>query len=291
MALLVNATQEPHFHVTASALAAQREAAAPDPRCGRIVADDRGMLLGTAAWAVQPFDIPDRAWLSLAVHPDHLTDAVAPALVTEVESRVGASGITSLWLPVREDYLGSWPSVTNLDFAEVHRTFGGGFFLDDYRPLQPDAPGDVRITSLAETAGDAGTMAAAQALYGAVRPDKLTAPPTITAAAHELDLEDARVLARASFLALDEHRSAVGLVVAERSSLGAWCSAIGVRADRRRHGLGRALLVHSLNALHQGGIRYLNAAGVRSDVAFLRLLRSLGATIEPDWISFERSLG
>lgn len=290
MALLINATREPHFHVTASELQARMEHSSSGFANGRLVIEDGDMVIGVAFWSAQPFDRPDRHWITLAIHPDHVADDTALQLLAEVAKKSEEQGGTSLWLVAREDYLDSCPSMTNLGFTEVHRTFGGGFFLSDCSPIDAPVPGDARLTPLSEVLGDPRSVTSVAALYEDVRHEKKVAPPTVTPAHPDLVLEDEDLLEAASFVAFDGADAAIGLSLVERSSVGAWSSVLAVRADRRREGIGRALVCRSLHALHTAGVPFLNTAGVRTDQAFLGLLGSAGARIEPDWVSYERAL-
>jgi GNAT superfamily N-acetyltransferase len=282
LAALHNATHEPHFHVTTAELA-NRDAHPSDELRGRLVAIIDAHAVGMATFGVQEFDRPDRVWLDLAIHPDHTRDDTAQRLVDAVIEHAQRANIASLWMPIREDYLDAWPDPLGLQFQEVHRTFGGGFFIAESPDVSQHSMIPLQLRSLAQ-AREVET-ASARALYGMVRTDKVTAEPTITAAAIELDLDDA--IAASSFLAFDGDEL-VGMCIVERSSLGAWLSVIAVRPQQRRQGVARHVLAASLTALREQSIAFLNTAGVRSDEAYLGLVRSLGATIEPDWISYER---
>ena len=50
------------------------------------------------------------------------------------------------------------------------------------------------------------------------------------------------------------------------------------------------MLATDLVQLKADGFEFLNAAGVKTDTAYLSLLQRLGANIEPDWISYQRDL-
>ncbi|WP_405106677.1 GNAT family N-acetyltransferase [Micromonospora sp. NBC_01405] len=52
---------------------------------------------------------------------------------------------------------------------------------------------------------------------------------------------------------------------------------IEVRADQRRRGIGRALLVHALGALHAGGFEIATVDVDETDVAAISLLEGVGA--------------
>ncbi len=53
--------------------------------------------------------------------------------------------------------------------------------------------------------------------------------------------------------------------------------AIEVRADRRRRGIGRALLVHAMNAMHARGFGLASTDVDDTDTAAIRLLEGVGA--------------
>lgn len=281
LALLQNATHEPHFHVDSATLK-QRDAQAHAGVRGRLVAADQTSPVGMATFSVQDFDRVDRLWIDLAIHPDHRTTDTATQLIDSVIERTRPEGITSLWMPVREDYVDSWPNVDDLGFTEVHRTFGGGFFLADWQDSSRHTA-SVQVRAL--DPDDARMVEQARELYADVRGEKVVANPTIGDATENLDLDD--IVAPASFLAFD-NGTCVGLIVAAPSSLGAWLRVLAVRRDVRGQGIGRMLLASTLSQLQERDCPFLNTAGVRSDVAYLAVLRSLGATIEPDWIAFER---
>lgn len=282
LAVLHNATHEPHFHVTSVELA--RRDARPGLR-GRIVALVDGQPVGMASYALQDFDRGDRVWVDLALHPDHLHDDTARGLIDGVIEDSRRVSAASLWMPVREDYLGAWPDPSGLDFREVHRTFGGGFFLTGARDHSRTAAPAPQLRSLDQVSEADQTLA--HKLYATVRADKVTAAPTITHAADQLDLDE--VIAPACFLAFEDG-ACIGICLATPSSLGAWHSVIAVHPQQRRRGVGRSLLAATLTVLREQQVAFLNTAGVRSDDAYLELLRSLGATIEPDWISYERAI-
>lgn len=284
LAVLYNATHEPHFHVTSEELAS-RDVQPSDGLRGRLVVAIAGEPVGMASYAVQEFDRRDRVWVDLAIHPDRLRDDTARRLIDAVIEQSRHANATSLWAPIREDYLEAWPKLLSLEFEEVHRTFGGGFFLTDARDYSRHNSIPTQLRSLDQARDD--DMKQAQQLYATVHADKMTAAPTITSASDQLNLED--VIAPASFLAI-ENGKCIGLCLAAPSPLGAWLSVIAVHPEHRRRGIARSLLAATLTVLREQQVAFLNTAGVRRDDAYLGLLRSLGATIEPDWISFERAL-
>ena len=197
---------------------------------------------------------------------------------------------------MREDYLPTWPDLPALGWREVHRTFGGGFHLNDWQAntaaleaaltarrlrLTPAAPfrQDPRLTDL----------------YALTRHDKVTAPPTIDPAAESLptenltdeNLSDGDALWNAAWLAW-HGETLVGLALPERSRLGAWNAVLVVHPEHRRQGLATALLARVVRSLQAGGLPFLNVAGSKRDAAYLGVLRRLGANIEPDWLAWER---
>jgi GNAT superfamily N-acetyltransferase len=265
LALLHNATHEPHFHVTAGVLSTRDDERGSTG--GRLVARRDGAV-GMASFSTQQIDLADRLWVDLGIHPDHLGDGTTEALIDGIAAHAASGSVKSCWMAIREDYLESWPDPIELGFAEVHRTFGGGFFLADDRRYGADLPAGVTLVR----AGDVDERHL-QALFTDVRGDKVTAPPTITAASTTLDLDDA--VEDASVVAVLDG-ALVGLSVAECSSLGAWHSAFGVRAEHRRRGIGRALLAATLSGLQAGQVSFLNTAGASSDAAYLGVLAVAG---------------
>jgi GNAT superfamily N-acetyltransferase len=279
--LLKNATQEPHFHATAAGLAA----ALRSESHGSVVSEVKGRITGLGTlW------LPDvhltHAWAGLHLHPDHRGDGSPAALLTHLAEQAHAAGRSHLWASVREDYQSTWPDLPTLGFREVHRTFGGGFHLTDWAAntaglearlnaqdytLEPAAPvqNDPRLT----------------ALYALTRHDKVSAAPTIPAAADTLTDEDA--LWDAAHLVW-HGEELVGLALPERSRLNAWNAALIVHPGHRRRGLATALLARVARSLQTQGLTFLNVAGSARDAAYLGVLRRLGANIEPDWIAYER---
>ena len=284
LAVLHNATHEPHFHVTSERLAS-RDARPSDGLRGRFVVAIAGEPVGMASYTVQDFDRSDRVWVDLSIHPDRLRDDTAQRLIDAVIEQSRLANATSLWVPIREDYLEAWPELLGLEFKEVHRTFGGGFVLTDARDYSRHHSVPTQLRSLDQAREDDATQA--QQLFALVHTDKVTAAPTVTQASDQLDLAD--IIAPASFLAV-ENDECIGLCLAAPSPLGAWLSVIAVHPEHRRRGIAGSLLAATLTALREQEVAFLNTAGVRRDDAYLGLLRSLGAAIEPDWISFERDL-
>ena len=280
-ALLRNSTQEPHFHTTASKLAA----AFAREGHGYVVAEQEERAVGLGSLWLPDFH-PSHGWVGLSLHPDHREDGTAGALLEQLAARTRSAGRTHLWTSVREDYLPVQPDLLALGFREVYRTFGGGFHLkgwgadtarlearlgeQGYR-LEPAAPwqDDARLT----------------ALYALTREDKVSAPPTIPPAAEALTDGDA--LWNAAFVAW-RGEEAVGLALPERSGLGAWNAVLTVHPQHRRQGLGTALLARAARQLQEEGTGFLNVAGSARDRAYLGTLRRLGANIEPDWTAWER---
>ncbi|SEJ70463.1 Acetyltransferase (GNAT) family protein [Deinococcus reticulitermitis] len=80
----------------------------------------------------------------------------------------------------------------------------------------------------------------------------------------------------------------VGIALPERSGLGAWNAVLAVHPAHRRRGLASVLLAEVARSLQPGGVAFLNVAGSARDAAYLGVLRRLGASIEPDWIAWER---
>lgn len=86
---------------------------------------------------------------------------------------------------------------------------------------------------------------------------------------------------KASLFAADE-RGPVGLLVASGEGDKRQIDLVAVRGDRRRRGLGRALLEHALQTLRDQSVRTLTASGVSSaNAAAAGLLSSTGFTGKP----------
>jgi GNAT superfamily N-acetyltransferase len=256
-----------------------------------------GRVAGMMSWSQPDFDRSGRVWVSLCVHPDHCEDGTADELIAETLRRVEPTGADALWFVVREDFRLAFPDPASLGFREVHRTFGGGFFLgtlnlNSAKLESGEAPVNAEGVTLQpweELAALPGHDQAFQALYSAIVTDKHTAAPTITAGATEY-LGDEDTLWEASFIATRKGEY-IGVAIPERSGLGSWNAVLGVRRDWRKRGIGSALQSRVLHKLAADGFDFLNAAGVKTDVAYLSLLQRLGANIEPDWVSYERKLG
>jgi ribosomal protein S18 acetylase RimI-like enzyme len=63
---------------------------------------------------------------------------------------------------------------------------------------------------------------------------------------------------------------------------------IAIRADQRRHGIGRALLTHALGALHQNGIDSAWAEVDESNAAAIALAESVGARRSSSYLELVR---
>ncbi len=281
LAPLLNGTQEPHFHTTAAKL---RAAVAQDA-AQYLLVECAGQVVGSLSLWFPDFH-PQHVWLGFALHPDHREGGVAAELFRQ--ARVLARGRPLAWTSVRADYLSTGPNLAALGFREVHRTFGGGFYLDTPPATPPRLKDDLarrgfRILPATGLKHDPRL----EALYQAVKGDKVTVEPTISAANDQLDDPDS--LWDAAFVAL-HGEELVGLVLPERAGLGAWNAVLLVRPDCRRQGLGTALQARACVALGTQGITFLNTAGVKADAAYLGVLRRLGANIEPDWIAWQAAL-
>ncbi|WP_407540882.1 GNAT family N-acetyltransferase [Deinococcus radiomollis] len=279
LAPLLNSTQEPHFHTTAERL---RAAMQKEDAVKYLLAERAGQLLGSVSLSFPDFH-PQHVWLRFALHPDHRAGREAAGLFQKAGAL--AQGRPFAWTSVRADYLSTQPDLPALGFHEVHRTFGGGFYLDappaSRQRLEDDlAQHGIRITPAAGFQGDPRL----ETLYQTVKQDKATAEPTIPAA-NDL-LNDPESLWDAAFVAL-RGAEALGLVLPERARLGAWNAVLLVRQDMRRQGIGTALQARACAALWTQGVTFLNTAGVKTDRAYLGVLRQLGANIEPDWIAYE----
>lgn len=263
---LYNSGQEPHFHTTA----AQLTTGLAQPGRFRMLEQDGRLLGGLSLW--QPED-HDHLWVGFAMHPDHRADA--PTLL---------DGVTGpLWTSVRADYLSAGPDLAALGFREVHRTFGGGFYLDNELP--DIARLDTALAARGVTLSPAGPESETRAFYAAHCADKLTAPPTIPAA--NPSLGDPDEWWEAAWVARQAGQ-VVGLALPERAGLGAWNAVLLVAPAWRRQGVGTALQARVARSLAALGVTFLNTAGVKRDVAYLGVLRRLGANIEPDWIAYAR---
>lgn len=285
LALLNNGTQEPHFHATAATMKRDGEAASTN----RIVAEQGNLITGMATWFQPDFDRDDRIWTYLHLHPDHREDETAHVLLEAVSGAARKQGATLLWTTVREDYLGASADPVARGFREVHRTFGGGFFLNS-PPQQPGDATEGRLREQGVTLHDLGTLVPKPGgderihdLYAAVCADKFTAEPTIPAADEHLPVE---ALWESGCVAIhgDEY---VGLALPEPASLGSWNAVLLVRREFRRNGIGTALQKRVVAHLRRQGFGFLNVAGVKGDIAYLTALRRAGASIEPDWISYQ----
>ncbi len=281
LALLLNSTQEPHFHTTAAQLQA---VLAKDP-ARYLLAECAGQVVGSLSLWFPDFH-PQHLWLGFALHPDHWEGGVAAELFRQ--ARVLARGRPLAWTSVRADYLSTGPVLTALGFREVHRTFGGGFYLDTPPVLSQRLEDDLarrgfRIVPAAGLQHDPRL----EALYQVATGDKVTAEPTIPAANDLLD--DPESLWDAAFVAL-HGEEVVGLVLPERAGMGAWNAVLLVGPDYRRQGIGTALQARACAALRAQGTTFLNTAGAKADAAYLDVLRRLGANIEPDWIAWQAAL-
>jgi GNAT superfamily N-acetyltransferase len=283
LALLLNSTQEPHFHSTAARLVSAVES---DPS-RYLVAELEGQVVGSlSSWS--PDFHPQHVWLGFHLHPDHRGPELAAALFQRASLAAATKGRTLAWTSVRADYLDTGPDLAALGFREVHRTFGGGFYLADW------VANTERLESALGAAGIEIVPAAPlrndprlQTLFQMVRGDKVTAEPTTPAAGETLDDPDS--LWEAGFAALRGHE-VLGLSLPERSGLGAWNAALMVHPQARRLGIGTALQGRICAALQHQGLAFLNTAGVKADAAFLGVLRRLGANIEPDWVAYQAAL-
>ena len=295
LALIQNGLTEPHFHVTGGALMRQDEKASQKnvKDFGRLVLEQEGRVVGMETWWKPDFDLPDRFWISLDLHPDHRDSETAQVLLSALIARVLPLGARKLWFSAREDYLPGFPFLPDLGFREVHRTFGGGFFLDGLNPrlltaLESRLSGQgLTLRAYADLVSDPLRDAKLHALYEAFAPDKFTAPPTIPAAGGSF--LDADSILEAAFVA-ERGGEYVGLAVPERAGPGAWNAVLGVRRDVRGQGLGTALQARVVAKLRELGFSFLNTAGVKTDEAYLSVLRGLGANIEPDWVAYQKEL-
>ena len=281
LALLLNSTQEPHFHTTAARLAA---AIGTDPE-KYLLAERAGQVLGSVSLSFPDFH-PQHLWLGFVLHPDYRDGGVAAGLFQQAGAL--AQGRSFAWTSVRADYLSTEPDLSALGFREVHRTFGGGFYLDAAPAPRPRLEADlgrrgIRVVPAAEFRSGPRL----EVLYQAVKQDKATAGPTIPAANDHLRGPDS--LWDAGFVAL-HGEEILGLVLPERAGVGAWNAALLVRQDARRQGIGTALQARACAALRDQGVTFLNTAGVKTDQAYLGVLHRLGANIEPDWIAYEAAL-
>lgn len=282
-ALLLNSTNEPHFATTAAKLAS---ALSRDDHL-YVVSEAAGRITGLSSCWLPAFH-PAHAWIGLHLHPDHLEDETACALLAQRCQKAREQGRSFLWASLREDYRPSWPDLAALGFREVHRTFGGGFHLRSW--ASDTAALEARLTDQGyrlEAATPFQNDARLPQLYALTREDKVAAPPTIPPAADRLADEDA--LWSAAFLAWSGEEL-VGLALPERSRLEAWNAVLTVHPEHRRRGLGTALLVRVARSLQAQGLAFLNVAGSARDSAYLGVLRWAGANVEPDWIAFEREV-
>lgn len=290
LALLLNGTQEPHFHTTAAQLAAsiQRE---PERY---LVAERNGHLMAGISLGFPEFH-PQHVWLGFSLHPDHRTPELAQTPLAQAAPAARAKGRQLAWTSVRADCLSAQPDLNALGFREVHRTFGGGFFLD-----APPAGIEALETRLQQqdisiqpalTLRDDPRL---KELYSAVRGEKVTAEPTILAANEALHDPDS--LWEAAFVAIRSGQvpgssgEVLGLALPERSRLDAWNAVLLVCPEVRRRSIGTALQARVCATLHTQGFGFLNTAGVDTDAAYLGVLRRLSANIEPDGIAFEAAL-
>ena len=283
LAPLLNSTQEPHFYTTAAQLTAsmQREPG------HHLVAEQQGRLVGSLSLGFPDFH-PQHVWLGFSLHPDHRTLELAQRLLEQAGVVARAKDRHLAWTSVRADYLSAHPDLNALGFRGVHRTFGGGFFLN--APPVDTGALETRLHQQGVSIQPALPLRddpRLKELYGAVRGEKVTAELTIPAANEILDDPDG--LWEAAFVAI-RSGEVLGLALPERSRLDAWNAMLLVRPEVRRRGIGTALQACVCAALHAQGFGFLNTAGVGTDAAYLGVLRRLGANIEPDWIAFEAAL-
>lgn len=281
LALLLNSVQEPHFHTTAERLARKLDT---DPS-GYVVSETARGLSGVGTLWLPDFH-PSHAWVGLNLHPDHRADGTAAALLDWLREQARAAGRPRLWTSVRADYLSAQPDLAGLGFREVHRTFGGGFYLSAWEGngrsrREALAAQGYRLTPAALFREDPRLAE----LYALTRDEKVTAEPTIGPAADELTGEDA--LWEAAWLAWQGDALA-GIALPERAGLGAWNAVLAVHPAHRRRGLASVLLAEVARSLQAEGVAFLNVAGSGRDAAYLGVLRRLGASIEPDWVAWER---
>jgi GNAT superfamily N-acetyltransferase len=286
IAQLHNADNEPHFHTTAAQL---EQSDSKNEHGTRIVAVRDTEVIGTAeSWFWSGVNVY-RVGVHVISNSSH--DEVAAQLLEFLERNARGAGATRLLATVRSDFLEN-ACYLRRGFKEVFRSFGANLELKDFQPNQfveletALSQRNVRILPRSQwLALDAETQL--DALQLEANADIPGYEPVVSM---RMDFRDRKLLE--PFWVALQGETCVGF-----SSLNGDAgkpvihfNATAVKRTHRNCGVGLALAARAVVWAKTQGFTEVNDGGARANTPHVRILERLGFELEPDWVTFEKSL-
>jgi ribosomal protein S18 acetylase RimI-like enzyme len=280
IANLHNTNNEPHFHSTAEKLETQD---AKNTHASRLVAVHDDQIVGTAECWYWPEPNAYRVGI-------HTRDAQASkALQAELESR--AINTNRFLATVRADFL-EHTHYLETGFNEVFRSFGAELELAQFDPEQ--------FSNLESALESRGIRILPRHEWHAQDADSQLETVQLEANADvpgyepvvsmKTDFRD-RTMHEPFWIAL-EGNQCVGFssLDGKPDQTTIHFDASGVLRSHRRQGIGLALAARAMGWAREQGFAEVNDGGAKSNTAHVRILETLGFELEPDWVTFEKTL-
>jgi mycothiol synthase len=243
---------------------------------------ERGGRLAAAAWVSKHGE--GDAHVDIMVRPDSREAGIASALVEATERRARERGIRRLLNHVFGPDAAGRRLLERRGYRDARHFYEMVVDLDE-RPAEPSWPDEIRPESFRVEDARAFHTALGRAFeneWGFV------ATPFDEWLERRVENADTSLY----FVARNgDELAAVVRNEPEWRGMG-WVGAIGVLRPWRRRGLGRALLLHSLHAFFDRGIRHVGL-GVDSEnlTGAMRLYQSVGMRVTAEDVVYEKELG
>ena len=289
-----NAQNEPHWHLTPEQMRRSDEVMLERaPHYQRYVAEKGKEVIATGyltpTWAGQ--SVSGRVWISIFTRSDYRNTGVDTQLLEHALSESELS-IQEIWSCVREDFV---PMSGYLEgFAEQFRSFGSELHLSEFdaatiAPLVKRLETEGVVTKhYADLSSDPDRDEKLLSLHAKTEANAPHHEPIIPQ--HHPDIRNDDMDQNSVFVAVKDGKYVgyVGLEVDDRTKTG--LAFLGVLRSYRNRGIGTVLGARVAGYAKSSGYTALGTGGAKENAAIQKVLRKLGFEIEPDWVTFAKTL-
>ena len=290
---IYNAQNEPHWQTTPEYLQHSDEVTRRAvPRYQRHVVEENGEVIAvgyiTPTWAGKT--VSGRVWMSIFTREDYRNRGVDTQLLEHALNSF-EQPVQEVWSCVREDFM---PMSGYLEgFEERFRSFGSELHLSEFDttqftslPKRLEGEG-ITLERYIDLSPDSKDKLLA--LHAELEPDVPYHEPIIPA--HYSDIQNPETDQSSVVVALKD-RQAIGYASLEKDDRAekTGIAFLGVLHPYRNQGIGTALGAKVIEYAKTVGYSELGTGGAKENIAVQRVLLKLGFEIEPEWVTFSKTL-
>ena len=289
-----NAQNEPHWYLTPEQMQRSDEVKRRnDPHYRRYIAEKDGEVIATGyltpTWA--GVTVPGRVWTGIFTRATYRNTSVDTGLLEHALTQF-EQPLREVWGCVREDFV---PMSGYLNgFTEQFRSFGSELHLSKFdvakfAPLMKRLETEgVTLKRYADLSSDPNRDEKLLSLHAETEADAPHHEPIIPA--HYPNIHDADMDQSSVFVAVKEghYIGCVGLEVNDKPHKN--IGFLGVLRPYRNRGIGTVLGARAAEYAKSSGYTELGIGGAKENIALQRVLRKLSFEIEPDWVTFVKTL-